>query len=195
MKTSWPTSETKILKVRSLDAGSKPSRSSRHRRIATRDLRTGSAIAMARGVGTMPSLVRTKSGSSPSRSRASWLLTADWVRLRVEAAMVTLRVCRMASKTRSRLRSRRFGFTLPPSGRVLPVRRVDVFRRVAQRLAGELRAQGEHRRRALRVEAHVAVEAGFLAEERAERLSRERGRHRAHVRHQQGLGDLAVGGP
>ena len=59
----------------------------------------------------MPSLVRTNSGSSKaSRRRARWLLTADWVSQSAEAAIVTLRVSRMASKTRNRFRSIRFGF-------------------------------------------------------------------------------------
>src|SRR6202000_333875 len=64
------------------------------------------ASSRARGVGTNPRPRRTTRGSpSKARSRASALLTADWVTLSRRAARVALRSSRTASSATKRFRS------------------------------------------------------------------------------------------
>jgi hypothetical protein len=74
--TICPTSLMKMRNVRSEDAGSKPSCCSTIKRTSLSALRIGPAMASARGVGAMPSFVRTNSGSS-STSRRRIELFAD----------------------------------------------------------------------------------------------------------------------
>jgi hypothetical protein len=106
-RTSTTAAQLLIARVkwRSALAGSNAAGSSANC-ISLRALRSGCASISARGVGTMPSGVRTnRSSLSICRKRLSAWLIAGWLDPIRLPARVTLRSCIAALKTMSRLRS------------------------------------------------------------------------------------------
>ena len=89
----WLASVMKMRNPRCAVAGSNRDSDSDRRRSPSSTSRTVPISASVRGVGSMPSGVRTNSGSpSCLRSRASQMLTVGWLCPSCSAARVTLRV-------------------------------------------------------------------------------------------------------
>ena len=104
-------SDIRMVNVRSDCDASNPASLTITRSTCRSAWRSGSASSLARGVGYIPVVVRTRSSSSNiARNRLSALLIAGWLRPTRSAAFVTCRSVRSASSATSRLRSieRRF---------------------------------------------------------------------------------------
>ena len=90
---AWLASVMQMRHGRVLVAGSNGARGAAISASARSVSRTGSINAWARGVGSMPSAVRTNSASSRrSRSLPSQMLTVGWLWPSSSAERVTLRV-------------------------------------------------------------------------------------------------------
>ncbi len=111
-RVTWLASVMQMRKRRCAVVGSNSVTAADRRCSPPRTSRTVAIKASLRGVGSMPSAVRTNSGSLKcSRKRPNPMLMVGWLRFSASAVRVTLRVLYKLSNKRSSLRSNDLSFS------------------------------------------------------------------------------------